>query len=104
MAKFKEAMNRLFKNMFVCRRCKAKLRADPLKVRLGEIKCRKCQAKQLRPKHKEVKGTGTAAPGAAPAAGGAKGAAPAAGAKGVPAAKGAAPAAKAAPTAKSAKK
>ncbi|MDD5181979.1 MAG: hypothetical protein PHC66_02290 [Candidatus Nanoarchaeia archaeon] len=98
MAKFKEAMNRLFTNMFVCRNCKSKLRADPLKVRLGEIKCRKCQSKQLRPKHKEVKGTGTAAPGAAPAPGGA--------AKGAPAAKGAAPAAgaKAAPAAKPAKK
>ena len=55
MAKSKEATARLFNNVFVCRKCKAKLRADALKVRLGKIKCRKCQSKKLRPKHKEAK-------------------------------------------------
>jgi ribosomal protein L40E len=70
MPKFKEAMDRIFKNMFVCRICKSKIRADPLKVRLGLVKCRKCKSKKLRIKHKEVKGAGGgagAAPGAAPA-------------------------------------
>lgn len=77
MPKFKEAMDRIFKNVFVCRVCKSKIRADPLKVRLGLVKCRKCKSKKLRVKHKEVKGAGGAgaAPGAAPAGG--KGAAPA---------------------------
>jgi ribosomal protein L40E len=63
MPKFKEAMNRLFTNVFVCRRCKSKIRADPIKVKLGKVKCRKCYSKQLRVKHKEIRGTGTAAGG-----------------------------------------
>ena len=58
MAKFKEAQERLFTNVFVCRSCKSKIRADPQKVKLGKVKCRKCGSKQLRPKHKEVKGAG----------------------------------------------
>ncbi|MCD6547321.1 MAG: 50S ribosomal protein L40e [Nanoarchaeota archaeon] len=58
MAKFKEAVERLFTNVFVCRVCKSKIRADPQKVKLGKVKCRKCYSKQLRPKHKEVKGAG----------------------------------------------
>ena len=65
--KSKEATARLFTNVFICRKCKGKIRADPLKVRLGKIKCRKCQCKQLRPKHKESKGAGGGA-GGAPAA------------------------------------
>ena len=56
--KSKEAMSRLFTDIFICRRCNGKIRADPLKVRLGKVKCRKCQSKQLRPKHKDSKGTG----------------------------------------------
>ena len=58
MAKFQEAMDRIFTNMFVCRACKTKRRADPLKVRLGKVKCRKCKSKKLRVKHKEAKGSG----------------------------------------------
>jgi ribosomal protein L40E len=49
MVKFPEAEGRLFKNIFVCRRCKAKLRAPVLKVMAGKIKCRKCGYKVLRP-------------------------------------------------------
>jgi len=56
MAKFKEAIARLYTNVFVCRVCKSKVRSDPLKVRLGKVKCRKCKSKALRPKHREVKG------------------------------------------------
>lgn len=69
MAKFKEATARLFTNVFVCRVCKAKMKANPQKVKLGKIKCRNCFAKQLRPKRKEAKGGGAGA--------GAKAAAPA---------------------------
>lgn len=58
MPKFKEATERLFTNIFVCRKCKSKIRADSLKVRLGLIKCRKCKSKKLRVKHKDVKGAG----------------------------------------------
>ena len=64
MGKSKEATARLFTNIFVCRKCKAKIRADPLKVRLGKIKCRKCKSKKLRVKHKEAKGTGGGGPAA----------------------------------------
>lgn len=65
MPKFKEAMQRLFTNIYVCRKCKSKIRADPIKVRLKKVKCRKCNSKQLRTKNKEPKGVGG---GAAPAA------------------------------------
>ena len=56
MAKFKEATARLFTNIFVCKKCKSKIRADPLKVKARRIKCRKCFCKALRPKRKDVKG------------------------------------------------
>lgn len=49
MPKFSEAEHRMFKNVFVCRRCKSKIRALPMKVRLGRISCRKCGYKALRP-------------------------------------------------------
>ena len=55
MTKFKEATARLYTNVFVCRVCKSKIRADPLKVRSRQVKCRKCYCKDLRPKHREVK-------------------------------------------------
>jgi len=47
--------NRLFNRVFVCMRCNAKIRADPRKVKIGKIKCRKCYSKALRPKSKERK-------------------------------------------------
>ncbi len=56
MAKFKEAEARLFKNVYVCKRCKATIRADPDKVKAGKVKCRKCGSKALRLKHREIKG------------------------------------------------
>ena len=49
MAKFPEAEARRFRNMFVCRRCKTKIKAPTLKVIAGKIKCRKCAGKVLRP-------------------------------------------------------
>jgi ribosomal protein L40E len=49
MAKFSEANARLFKNVFVCKKCKSKLKAPNMKVILGKIKCRKCGSHQLRP-------------------------------------------------------
>lgn len=51
---FPEAMQRLFHRVFVCRVCKAKIRADPAKVRAGKVKCRKCGARELRPKRKPL--------------------------------------------------
>ena len=49
MVKFPEATKRLFGNVFVCRKCKTKMRADPAKIMSGKISCRKCSSKALRP-------------------------------------------------------
>ena len=45
-----EAMERLFRNVFVCRNCKSKIRANPIKVKDKKVRCRKCGSKNLRPK------------------------------------------------------
>jgi len=44
---------RLFKNMFVCKHCKAKIRADSRKIIEGKIRCRKCLKKVFRPIRKK---------------------------------------------------
>ncbi len=49
----KEADNRMYKNMFVCRVCKSKIRAPVMKVLGGKVKCRKCKSTALRPKRKK---------------------------------------------------
>lgn len=49
MAKIPEAEARLFRGIFVCRKCKSKIRASSMKVAQGKIKCRKCKSKILRP-------------------------------------------------------
>ncbi len=49
MAKIPEAEERLFKNVFVCRRCNTKIRAPTLKVIAGKVRCRKCGSRALRP-------------------------------------------------------
>jgi len=49
MAKIPAAQNRLFKNVFVCKVCKTKIRAMPNKVMEGKVKCRKCKSRALRP-------------------------------------------------------
>ncbi len=48
MVKFEEAEARLFKNIFVCKKCKRKMRAPSLKVSAGKINCRTCSSKALR--------------------------------------------------------
>ncbi|MFC1682499.1 hypothetical protein ACFL0X_02695 [Nanoarchaeota archaeon] len=53
MAKIPEAQNRLFKNMFVCKKCQTKMRADPLKILKGKVKCRKCDKRAFRPLKKK---------------------------------------------------
>jgi len=47
-----EAMRRLFTNVFVCKVCKHKIRADPAKVLAGKVKCRHCGSRALRPKRR----------------------------------------------------
>jgi len=51
--KIPEAINRLFKNVFICQKCKNKIRADPQRVLKGRVKCRKCGGKQFRPLKKK---------------------------------------------------
>jgi len=49
MAKFPEATKRLFGNVFVCRKCKTKMKADPAKIMKSKISCKKCSSPALRP-------------------------------------------------------
>lgn len=49
------AQARLFRNVFICMRCNAKIRADPIKVKSGKVRCRKCGYKGLRTKSRVVK-------------------------------------------------
>ncbi|MBI3032668.1 50S ribosomal protein L40e [Candidatus Woesearchaeota archaeon] len=53
MVKFPEAEARLFHNKFVCRQCKANLRAPNMKVLQGKVLCRKCGSRALRPVRKK---------------------------------------------------
>ena len=49
MAKIIETMNREFKNVFVCKACKTKMRADPQIILKGKVRCRKCKKGAFRP-------------------------------------------------------
>ncbi|QQG39056.1 MAG: hypothetical protein HYS32_01180 [Candidatus Woesearchaeota archaeon] len=49
MAKFPEATGRLFRNVYVCRRCKTKMRSSPLKILWKKVICKNCGGKALRP-------------------------------------------------------
>jgi ribosomal protein L40E len=53
MAKIPEAQKRLFKNVFVCKKCKSKIKTEPLKVLEGKVKCRKCGGRSFRPLKKK---------------------------------------------------
>ncbi|MEX0932558.1 MAG: hypothetical protein WDZ77_00450 [Candidatus Pacearchaeota archaeon] len=49
MAKILEAQNRLFKNVFVCKKCQTKVKATPVRILEGKVKCRKCKKAAFRP-------------------------------------------------------
>lgn len=53
MAKFEEANLRLFKNIYVCKVCKKKIRVPTMKVLAGKAKCRRCGKRKLRVKRKK---------------------------------------------------
>lgn len=53
MVKFPEAEARLFRNIYVCKKCKGVVRAPAMKVLAKEVKCRKCGSRVLRPKRKK---------------------------------------------------
>jgi len=46
--KIPAAQSRLFKNVFVCKNCGSKIRADPRKIIEGKVKCRKCKKRSFR--------------------------------------------------------
>jgi len=45
-----EVEARLFRNVFVCKHCKAKIRALPSQIAEGKVKCRRCGRRVFRPK------------------------------------------------------
>jgi hypothetical protein len=47
------AQARLFKNVFVCKNCSSKIRADPRKILDKKVRCRKCLGKEFRPIRKK---------------------------------------------------
>ena len=53
--KVPEAASRIYRRVFICMRCNAKMRTDMLRIKAGKIKCRKCGYRGLRPKSKERK-------------------------------------------------
>lgn len=54
MAQFKEADARLYKDMYVCKKCENKVRVARNKVLAGKASCRKCMGKAVRPVRKKV--------------------------------------------------
>lgn len=48
MVKFPEAEARKFMNIFVCKDCKAKVRASSNKLAQGKVKCRSCGGRSFR--------------------------------------------------------
>ena len=48
MVKFQEAGARKIKNIFVCKKCSTKIRAQSIKIIQGKIKCRRCNRKKFR--------------------------------------------------------
>ena len=53
MGKIIEATNRLYKNVFVCKKCQTKMRSDPQKILKGKVKCRNCGKRAFRPLKKK---------------------------------------------------
>lgn len=48
MVKFPEATARMFHGVFVCRKCKTKIRTSMTKILQKKISCRKCSGKAFR--------------------------------------------------------
>ena len=53
MAKIAAATNRLYRNVFICKNCSAKIRSNAKKIAEGKVKCRKCKKKVFRPVKKK---------------------------------------------------
>ena len=48
MVKFHEADVRKFWNVFVCRKCKSKIKAPNMKIIQGKVSCRRCGSKDFK--------------------------------------------------------
>lgn len=48
MAKFDATIGRLYRRVFVCKKCKGKIRTDMSRIAAGAVKCRTCQGKAFR--------------------------------------------------------
>mgnify|MGYP001574250354 CR=1 FL=1 len=48
MAKFDATIGRLFRRVFVCKKCKSKVKTDTVRVLAQSVKCRKCGGKAFR--------------------------------------------------------
>lgn len=48
MVRFAEATARLFRNIFICKKCKSRIKADVRKVLLKKVSCRRCGGKNFR--------------------------------------------------------
>ena len=49
MAKFPEAMARMFHHVYVCRNCKQKVKSTPQKVINKTVLCKRCGGRAFRP-------------------------------------------------------
>ena len=48
MVKLLAAQNRLFKNVFLCKNCGARIKVEPKKILDGKVRCRVCNKKAFR--------------------------------------------------------
>ena len=48
-AKLPAAQKRMFKNVFVCKKCSQKIRTDPIRVVQRQVVCRRCSGRIFRP-------------------------------------------------------
>jgi hypothetical protein len=47
------AQKRLFGNLFICKYCSSKIKADPKKIKEGKVRCRKCKKRNFRTMRKK---------------------------------------------------
>ncbi|MEM4703160.1 MAG: hypothetical protein QXP53_01610 [Candidatus Pacearchaeota archaeon] len=54
MVKIDAAQKRIFTNVFICRKCNSKIRAQPKKIAEGKVRCRKCKGNVFRTKKRKT--------------------------------------------------
>lgn len=53
MVKIPAAQARLFKNVFICKNCSAKMKVEARRILEGKVKCRACKGRAFRPMRKK---------------------------------------------------